>query len=70
MRIRGRAPDGLVFELGLRAGGPPLARYGSGDLALAQPPARPSSSAAVAAARSGWRGAAVRALASRSSASS
>jgi hypothetical protein len=34
MRIRGGAPDGLVFELGLRAGGPPLARYRSGDVAL------------------------------------
>jgi hypothetical protein len=29
----GRAPDALVFELGLRAGRPPLARYRSGDVA-------------------------------------
>lgn len=26
---------GVVFGLGLRAGAPPLARYGSGDVALA-----------------------------------
>ena len=32
MRILGRAPDGLVFELGLRRGAPPLARYRSGDI--------------------------------------
>jgi hypothetical protein len=32
MRIRGRAPDGLVFELGLRPGASPLARYRSGDI--------------------------------------
>jgi hypothetical protein len=32
MRIRGRAPDGLVFELGLRAGLPPAVRYRSGDI--------------------------------------
>ena len=30
--IRGRAPDGLVFELGLRSGAPPLIRYRSGDI--------------------------------------
>jgi hypothetical protein len=34
MRIRGRAPDGLLFELGLRRDAPPLVRYRSGDLAL------------------------------------
>jgi hypothetical protein len=33
VRIRGLAPDGLVFELGVRADGPPLARYRSGDIA-------------------------------------
>jgi hypothetical protein len=32
MWIRGRAPDGLVFELGLRPGAPPLVRYRSGDI--------------------------------------
>ena len=32
MRIRGRAPDGLMFELGLRPGASPLARYRSGDI--------------------------------------
>lgn len=26
LRVSGRAPDGLLFELGLRPGGPPLAR--------------------------------------------
>jgi hypothetical protein len=31
VRIGGRAPDGLWFELGVRAGRPPLARYRSGD---------------------------------------
>ncbi len=30
--VRGRAPDGLVFELGRRPGGPPLVRYRSGDI--------------------------------------
>jgi hypothetical protein len=30
--IRGRAPDGLVFELGLRPGARPLVRYRSGDV--------------------------------------
>ena len=35
LRVRGQAPDGLVFELGLRAAAPPLARYRSGDVALA-----------------------------------
>lgn len=33
-RITGRAPDRLLFELGLRPDGPPLARYRSGDVAL------------------------------------
>jgi hypothetical protein len=32
MRIRGRAPDGLVFELGLRPGALPVMRYRSGDI--------------------------------------
>jgi hypothetical protein len=44
LRIRGRAPDRLVFELGVRAAGPPLARYGSGDLALDAGAAAASSS--------------------------
>jgi hypothetical protein len=35
LRVRGRAPDQLVFELGVRPGAPPLARYRSGDVALA-----------------------------------
>ncbi len=34
LRIRGLAPDRLVFELGVRPGAPPLARYRSGDVAL------------------------------------
>jgi hypothetical protein len=34
MRIRGRAPDGLVFELGLRPGASPIARFRSGDIAV------------------------------------
>jgi hypothetical protein len=34
VRISGRAPDGLLFELGVRAAGRPLARYRSGDLAV------------------------------------
>ena len=36
MRIRGHAPDGLVFELGLRSGEAPLVRYQSGDIRLPQ----------------------------------
>jgi len=35
LRIQGRAPDGLLFELGLRPGTPPLLRYRSGDVAVA-----------------------------------
>ena len=31
LRIRGRAPDALWFELGVRPGHPPLARFRSGD---------------------------------------
>jgi hypothetical protein len=31
VRVGGRAPDGLWFELGVRAGRPPLVRYHSGD---------------------------------------
>jgi hypothetical protein len=34
LRIRGRAPDELVFELGLRPGAAPLLRYRSGDVAV------------------------------------
>jgi hypothetical protein len=34
LRVAGRAPDRLVFELGVRRGGVPLARYRSGDVAL------------------------------------
>lgn len=34
VRVRGRAPDSLLFELGLRPGWAPLARYRSGDLAV------------------------------------
>jgi len=37
LRVRGRAPDHLVFELGVRAQAPPLVRYRSGDVAI--PPA-------------------------------
>jgi hypothetical protein len=44
MRIRGRAPDGLSFEPGLRPGSFPLLRYRSGDIAVPddelRPPAR------------------------------
>ena len=32
--VSGRAPDGLFFELGLRPGASPLARYRSGDIAV------------------------------------
>jgi hypothetical protein len=42
LRLRGRAPDGLVFELGVRRGAPPLVRYRSGDLLLPQPLGTPS----------------------------
>jgi hypothetical protein len=31
IRLGGRAPDALWFELGVRPGQPPLARYRSGD---------------------------------------
>ena len=34
MRVRGRAPDALVFELGLRGSAPPLASYRSGDIEI------------------------------------
>ena len=33
LRVSGRAPDALVFELGLRSGAAPLACYRSGDIA-------------------------------------
>jgi len=32
LTVRGRAPDALTYEVGLRSGLPPLARYRSGDL--------------------------------------
>jgi 5-methylcytosine-specific restriction endonuclease McrA len=35
LRVRGRAPDALVFDLGVRPGKPPLARFASGDLRVA-----------------------------------
>lgn len=34
MRVEGRAPNGLVFELGVRPGLPPLARHRAGDVLL------------------------------------
>ena len=34
LRVQGRAPAGLVFELGASPGRAPLARYRSGDVAL------------------------------------
>jgi hypothetical protein len=34
LRVRGRAPEELVFELGTSPCGPPLVRYRSGDVAL------------------------------------
>jgi hypothetical protein len=34
LRIRGEAPDGVLFELGLRGGARPLVRYRSGDVEL------------------------------------
>jgi len=34
LRIRGQAPEGLVFDLGVRPGASPLVRYRSGDIAL------------------------------------
>jgi hypothetical protein len=41
MRVQGRAPEGLVFELGLRPGCPPLVRYLSGDIEVARTEVRP-----------------------------
>jgi hypothetical protein len=32
LRVAGTAPNGLVFEIALRAGGSPLLRYHSGDV--------------------------------------
>jgi len=32
LRCRGRAPDGLTWQMGIRPGAPPLATYRSGDL--------------------------------------
>ncbi|MDJ0848580.1 MAG: hypothetical protein QNK04_09400 [Myxococcota bacterium] len=34
LRVAGRAPDALVFEMGLRPGAPPLLRYRSGDIEI------------------------------------
>ena len=34
LRVSGLAPDGLFFELGLRPGASPLARYRAGDIAV------------------------------------
>ncbi len=36
LRIRGRAPDALLFELGLRQGAAPLVRYRSGDIVVGE----------------------------------
>ncbi len=41
LRAYGRAPDALVFELGVRAGAAPLACYRSGDVAIPQSQLRP-----------------------------
>jgi hypothetical protein len=38
--VKGRAPDALVFELGLRPGADPLVRYRSGDILVPQGEAR------------------------------
>ena len=32
LRCAGRAPDGLTWHLGIRAGAPPLLSYRSGDV--------------------------------------
>jgi hypothetical protein len=40
LRIQGRAPDSLVFELGLRRGASPLIRYGSGDIEVPESASR------------------------------
>jgi hypothetical protein len=42
MRIRGHAPDGLVFEFGLRRNAPPLVRYRSGDIEAPTTQANPA----------------------------
>ncbi len=34
LRVSGRAPDGLFFELGLRPGASPLVRYRAGDIGV------------------------------------
>jgi len=34
LRVRGRAPDALIFDLGVRHDQPPLARYASGDICV------------------------------------
>lgn len=41
LRVRGRAPGDLVFELGIRPGHPPLGRYRSGDVVLPTPAVDP-----------------------------
>jgi hypothetical protein len=45
MRVTGTAPDGLLFELGLRGDGAPLASYRSGDLLVTDSEAPESTSA-------------------------
>jgi len=37
LRLSGRAPDGLFFELGLRPGASPLVRYRAGDIGVPPP---------------------------------
>jgi hypothetical protein len=49
LRVRGRAPDGLVFELGLRLGASPLIRYRSGDIAVPETEISPRASPRIAA---------------------
>jgi hypothetical protein len=41
LRVQGRAPGGLVFELGVRPGAFPLVRYRSGDIEVPQTEASP-----------------------------
>lgn len=41
LRVRGRAPDRLVYELGVRTGREPVARYRSGDVAVGLREAEP-----------------------------
>jgi hypothetical protein len=39
IRLTGRAPEALVYALGLRGGAPPLLRFRSGDVMLSAPTA-------------------------------